>query len=122
VASTQKIRHLAGSPSAFHLAASSRRDSATHINANFAADRLPKGALEEAVIEQMVDVYADGELIAEVLAEATVAEGKNREETEERIAIVRQQQAGARRASTGTSQPSRRDRCPPPTARNASAC
>jgi site-specific DNA recombinase len=63
-----------------------------------AADRLPKGALEEAVIEQMVDVYADGEPIAEALAEATVAEGKNREETEERIASVRQQQAGARRA------------------------
>jgi site-specific DNA recombinase len=63
-----------------------------------ATERLSKGALEEAVIEQMVDVYADGELIADALAEANVAEEKSRDEIEERIASVRQQQAGARRA------------------------
>lgn len=63
-----------------------------------AADRLPKAALEEAVIEQMVDVYADGELIAEALAEANLADEKSKEKIVERIASMRQQQAGARRA------------------------
>ncbi len=54
------------------------------------AERLPKAALEDAVIEQMVDVYSDGELIAEALAEANVAEEKSRDEIEERLASVRQ--------------------------------
>jgi site-specific DNA recombinase len=62
------------------------------------AERLPKAALEEAVIEQMVDVYSDGELIADALAEANLAEVKSRDEIEERLASLRQQQAGARRA------------------------
>ena len=62
------------------------------------AERLPKDALEEAVIEQMLDVYSDGELIADALAEANVAEAKSKEEIEERIASIRQQQAGASRA------------------------
>jgi chromosome segregation ATPase len=46
----------------------------------------------------MVDVYSDGELIADALAEAKVAEEKSKGEIEERIASIRQQQAGARRA------------------------
>ena len=46
----------------------------------------------------MVDIYADGELIADALAEADVAEEKGRDEIEERLVSVRQQQAGARRA------------------------
>ena len=62
------------------------------------AERLPKDALEEAVIEQMLDVYSDGELIADALAEANVAEAKSKEEVEERLASIRQQQAGATRA------------------------
>ena len=62
------------------------------------AERLPKDALEEAVIEQMLDVYSDGELIADALAEANVAEAKSKEEIEERIASIRQQRAGASRA------------------------
>lgn len=46
----------------------------------------------------MADVYADGELIADALLEAKVADEKSRDEIQERIASVRQQQAGASRA------------------------
>lgn len=70
----------------------------------------------------MVDVYSDGELIAEALADANVAEAKSRDEIEEQLASVRQQQVGVRRALDRYSRPSRKDRCLRPTARNASAC
>ncbi|MPZ93129.1 MAG: hypothetical protein GEU68_16200 [Actinobacteria bacterium] len=46
----------------------------------------------------MVDVYSDGELITDALAEANLAAAKSRDEIEERLASVRQQQAGAFRA------------------------
>jgi len=46
----------------------------------------------------MVDVYYDGELIADALAEANLAEVKSRDEIEGRLASLRQQQAGASRA------------------------
>jgi site-specific DNA recombinase len=62
------------------------------------AERLPRAALEEAVVEQMVEVYRDGELIAEAIAEADVAEERSRDEIQARLASGRQQQAGARRA------------------------
>jgi hypothetical protein len=71
----------------------------------------------------MVDVYSDGELIAEALAEANLAEVKSRDEIEERLASLRQQQAAAQREpSTATSRPSRKDRCLHPTAKSVSAC
>lgn len=46
----------------------------------------------------MTDVYRDGDLIAEALAEADVADARSREEIEGRLALIRQERAGAVRA------------------------
>jgi site-specific DNA recombinase len=61
-------------------------------------DRLPKHTIEEAVIEQMQDVYRDSALIEKAFAHATAEEGEPAEETERKLAGVRQQLAGARRS------------------------
>jgi site-specific DNA recombinase len=61
-------------------------------------ERLPKDALEEAVMEQMQQVYADGSLIEQALTEAATEEGEPAEDVARRLAGVRQQLAGARRS------------------------
>jgi site-specific DNA recombinase len=61
-------------------------------------DRLPKDALEEAVIEQMEAVYGDSPLIEEALADAAVKDGEPREDAARRLAGVRQELAGAKRS------------------------
>ena len=62
------------------------------------ADRLPREALEEAVIEQMAEVYQDSSLVADALAEDKAAERHIVAEAARRIATLRQELAGARRA------------------------
>ena len=61
-------------------------------------DRLPKEALEEAVMEQMEDVYRDSSLIEEALAGAAVKDGEPAEDAARRLAGVRQELAGAKRS------------------------
>ncbi len=62
------------------------------------ADRLPKDELEEAVLEQMVELYRDSELIADALAQLQDSEHDERRLVEARVAALRQEQAGARRS------------------------
>jgi site-specific DNA recombinase len=61
-------------------------------------DRLPKDALEEAVIEQLTELFRDTELVGEALALSRAEEAASSEESSERLAAIRQGLAGARRA------------------------
>ncbi len=61
-------------------------------------DRLPKAALEEAVMEQMDDVYRNSSLIEQAITSAAIEEGEPTETTEGRLAGVRQQLGGAKRS------------------------
>ena len=61
-------------------------------------ERLPKDALEEAVIEQMQDVYRNSSLIDQALADAAVEASEPAEETDRRLGSVRKELAGARRS------------------------
>ncbi len=61
-------------------------------------ERLPKDALEEAVIDQMQHVYADSSLIERALADAATEDGEPAEDAVRRVAGVRQELAGARRS------------------------
>lgn len=61
-------------------------------------DRVPKEQLEEAVFDQLADVYADSDLIAEAFAQANIVEEKTFEEIERRLHAIRREQAGAQRA------------------------
>lgn len=65
---------------------------------NCGADRLPKAELEEAVLEQMIEVYRDSDLITDALAQLQTSERKERESIDVRIAALRQDQAGVRRS------------------------
>ena len=58
-------------------------------------DRLPKDALEEAVIEQMLEVYADSSLIEQTFA-AAVKDGEPDEDFACRLTGVKQELAGAK--------------------------
>ncbi len=62
------------------------------------ADRLSKDELEEAVLEQMVELYRDSGLIADALAQLQDSERDERQLVEARVAALRQEQAGARRS------------------------
>jgi site-specific DNA recombinase len=61
-------------------------------------DRLPKDALEEAVIEQMEAVYRDSSLIEEALADWAVKDGEPVQDAARRLAGIRQELAGAKRS------------------------
>lgn len=61
-------------------------------------DRLPKDALEEAVVDQMVELYSDTALIADALAEIANDDTSAADEIEERRSAITQELAGARRA------------------------
>ncbi len=61
-------------------------------------DRLPKDDLEEAVIEQMQDVYRDTSLIDEAMATAATEDGELAEDPARRLAELRQDLAGAGRS------------------------
>ena len=62
------------------------------------ADRLPKDALEETVLEQMIGVYRDSGLIADALEHLGSSEREERDSIEARVAALRQGQAGAKRS------------------------
>jgi hypothetical protein len=62
------------------------------------ADRLPKDELEEAVLEQMIELYRDSGLIAEALGHLRASERDEWEDIETRIAGLRQEQAGVKRS------------------------
>jgi site-specific DNA recombinase len=62
------------------------------------ADRLPQDALEEAILEQLVEVFSNTKLIAEALAEASREEAGDAEEAQRRTGAIRQEIAGAQRA------------------------
>jgi len=61
-------------------------------------DRLPKDGLEQAVIEQMQDVYTDSSLIKQALADTAVEDSEPAEDAARRLAGVRQELAGAKRS------------------------
>ena len=61
-------------------------------------DRLPKDDLEEAVIEQMQDVYRDTSLIDEAMATAATEDGELAEDPARPLAELRQDLAGAGRS------------------------
>jgi site-specific DNA recombinase len=61
-------------------------------------ERLPKDALEEAVIEQMQNVYADSLLIQQALANAAAEDGEPVEDAARQLVGVRQELAGAKRS------------------------
>ncbi|MFB3737916.1 MAG: recombinase family protein, partial [Candidatus Velamenicoccus archaeovorus] len=61
-------------------------------------ERLPKDALEEAVIDQMQEIYGNSSLIERALADANVEEGELAEDTGRRLTGIRQQVAGAKRS------------------------
>src|SRR5918911_642249 len=62
------------------------------------ADRLPRDDLEEVVPKQMVEVYADSDLIAEALAHAAIDEARAVATTESRLGAIRQERAAAGRS------------------------
>ena len=62
------------------------------------ADRLPKDALEEAVLEQMIGIYRDSGLIADALEHLGASEREERGSVEARVAALRHEQAGAKRS------------------------
>jgi site-specific DNA recombinase len=62
------------------------------------ADRLPKDDLEEAVFEQMVEVYRDGGLIADALEHLAASEAEVTADAENRLSALRQEQATVRRS------------------------
>jgi site-specific DNA recombinase len=61
------------------------------------AERLSGDELEEAVLEQVAEVFADTTLVAEAIAQADAAERRGGEESAQRLAAVRQELAAARR-------------------------
>jgi site-specific DNA recombinase len=61
-------------------------------------DRLPKEALEEAVIEQMHEVYSNSSLIERALAGAAIEDGEPADQAARRLVNVRQELAGAKRS------------------------
>jgi site-specific DNA recombinase len=61
-------------------------------------DRLPKDALEDAVMEQMEEVYRDSSLIEEAITSNAADERAPAEEAAGRLAGVRQELAGAKRS------------------------
>ncbi len=65
---------------------------------NCGADRLPKDELEEAVLEQMIEVYRDSDLIADALAQLESSERDERDSIEARVAVLRQEHAGVKRS------------------------
>ncbi|HEV2757241.1 MAG TPA: recombinase family protein, partial [Actinomycetota bacterium] len=65
---------------------------------NCSAARLPKEDLEEAVLEQMISLYRDSDLVAEALEHLRVSETEARVSVQDRIAALRQEQAGVSRA------------------------
>jgi exonuclease VII small subunit len=61
-------------------------------------DRLPMQALEDAVVEQMAEVFADTALVGQALALSRAEEAGAFEESAQRLASMQQQLAGARRS------------------------
>jgi site-specific DNA recombinase len=61
-------------------------------------ERLPRDLLEEAVLDQVAEVFSNTELISEALAQANREEAGNAEVMERRAAAIRQSVAGAQRA------------------------
>ena len=61
------------------------------------AERLPGDELEEAVMEQIAQVFSNTSLVAEAIAEADAAEKRGAKETDRRLAAIRQEVAAARR-------------------------
>jgi site-specific DNA recombinase len=61
-------------------------------------ERLPKDALEEAVMDQMHDVYRDSSLIEEAITSSAIDERAPAEEAAGRLAGLRQELAGAKRS------------------------
>jgi len=61
-------------------------------------DRLPMEALEDAVVEQMAEVFGDTALVGEALAVSKAEEAGASEESARRLASIQQQLAGARRS------------------------
>jgi len=61
-------------------------------------DRLPKDGLEDAVIEQMRDVYRNTSLIEEAIAQNALEDAQPTEDASRRLAGVRQELAGATRS------------------------
>ncbi len=80
---------------------------------NCSADRLPKNELEDAVLEQMIEIYRDSSLMTDALAQLETSGREERGTLDARIAGLRQEQAGARRSidryfaafETGTMKP-----------------
>jgi site-specific DNA recombinase len=60
--------------------------------------RLPMEALEDAVVEQMAEVFADTALVSDALALSRAEEVGASEELDRRLASIQQQLAGARRS------------------------
>jgi site-specific DNA recombinase len=61
-------------------------------------ERLPKGALEEALMDQMQEVYANSSLIERALADAAAEDAESAENAARRLSAVQQELAGARRS------------------------
>lgn len=61
------------------------------------AERLPGDELEEAVLEQVAEVFSNTLLVAEAVAEADAAERQGANETKRRVSAIRQELAAARR-------------------------
>jgi site-specific DNA recombinase len=62
------------------------------------AERIAKESLEEAVFEQLYEVFTDSALIAEAFEEASLTDEQNAEEIEARLSALRQDQAAVKRA------------------------
>ncbi len=62
------------------------------------ADRLPRDDLEEAVLDQVAEVFSNTQLVVEALTQANREEAGKAEETERRRRAIRQESAGAQRA------------------------
>ncbi|MGH2725319.1 MAG: recombinase family protein [Actinomycetota bacterium] len=61
------------------------------------AERLPRDELEEAVLEQLAEVYSNTSLVAEAIAEADAAERQGAMDIQRRVGATRQELAAARR-------------------------
>jgi len=61
-------------------------------------ERLPMEAFENAVVEQMAEVFADTALVGDALALSRAEEAGASEETARRLASIQRQLAGARRS------------------------
>jgi hypothetical protein len=84
------------------------------------AERLPGDELEDAVLQQIADVFSNTSLVAEAIAEADAAEQRGAKETERRLAAIRRSSPRPAGAWNGTSRPSRRGASPPRIAGSAS--